>query len=456
MVVVSVVKLSQVEGAWRLDADHYQPEYIEAKNRLSVIKTVVRLKDIASITTGPAYSSKEMGENFDIPMARIGDVTNKTDVEDWIKLSKEEFEKFDCKKIGNLDILMTMTGDPPDVGKCNLIKISNDKTLAFNQRVAKVSAKISPYYLFAYLSTEIARMQSERSALGIRQRNVGINDLKNIRVVLPSSNTLRLTIDNLVSQYLAELENSKSLYSQAENLLLEGLGLKDFKLKYELFYTASLSKAFGAHRVDAEHFQPAYEQLIKYISGRGAYTIRQIQTFNARGVQPLYVEDGDIKVVTSKNLGRDSINYWGLYHTTRREWEKNKDARIRKFDILIYTTGAYVGRTNCYLQDNQALASNHVNILRVTGINPLFVGVCLNSVLGQVQVNRSVSGSAQAELYPSDISKFVVWNAPEQTQQKIASLVQEFHEARKKARELLEQAKSTVEQMIETASTGND
>lgn len=95
-----------------------------------MIKTVVHLKDIASITTGPAYSSKEMGENFDIPMARIGDVTNKTDVGDWIKLSKEEFEKFDCKKMENLDILMTMTGDPPDVGKCNLIKISNDETLA--------------------------------------------------------------------------------------------------------------------------------------------------------------------------------------------------------------------------------------------------------------------------------------------------------------------------------------
>jgi len=40
-----------------------------------------------------------MSNDFDIPLARIGDVTNKTDIKDWIKLSKKEFEKFGSRKL---------------------------------------------------------------------------------------------------------------------------------------------------------------------------------------------------------------------------------------------------------------------------------------------------------------------------------------------------------------------
>ncbi len=60
-------------------------------------------------------------------------------------------------------------------------------------------------------------------------------------------------------------KQSQSLYSQAENLLLEELGLKDFKPQYKKTYTAKLSDTFSAHRIDAEYFQPAYEEVIENI-----------------------------------------------------------------------------------------------------------------------------------------------------------------------------------------------
>lgn len=458
MAVVSVVKLSQVEGTWRLDADYYQPEYIETKNRLSVIKTIVRLKDIASITTGPAYSSKEMDENFDIPMARIGDVTNKTDVEDWIKLSKEEFEKFGCKKIGNLDILMTMTGDPPDVGKCNLIKISNDKTLAFNQRVAKVSAKISPYYLFAYLSTEIARMQSERSALGIRQRNVGINDLKNIRVVLPSSNTLRLTIDNLVSQYLAELENSKSLYSQAENLLLERLELKDFKLKYELSYTANLSKAFGTHRVDAEYFQPIYDTLVQQVATRvelkplGNLLLDIKKGIEVGGEQ--YQEEGKPFIRVS-NLSVDGLierDQKYISETLYGELAKHYEPEIGE---LLLTKDATPGIAYVLKESIEGIISS--GILRITidesQVKKEYLALCIDSIIGKLQVERDGGGSVITHWKPGQIKRLQVPLLPNETQHRIASLIEQSHEARKKARHLLNQAIKQVEDTIENAGS---
>ena len=41
------------------------------------------------------------------------------------------------------------------------------------------------------------------------------------------------------------------------------------------------------------------------------------------------------------------------------------EAHIQQNDLLIYTTGAYIGRTNVYLRDAPAMASNHVNMLRL-------------------------------------------------------------------------------------------
>ena len=53
------------------------------------------------------------------------------------------------------------------------------------------------------------------------------DDILNTKIYL-GDNNFRDEIKNKVVESQKELENSKSLYSQAENLLLEELGLKNF------------------------------------------------------------------------------------------------------------------------------------------------------------------------------------------------------------------------------------
>ncbi len=164
MITYSIIQKSQLEGAKRMDAEYYQPEYLLMKNKLIKYKKLVPLCKIADIKTGPAYSSEEIGDNLEIPLAKIGDVTNKINIERWGRLSLREFEKFKNNEVKNGDILMTMTGDPPDIGKVNYISSKINTKIAFNQRVAKLFASNSNFnnkFLFAYLSTEFARFQAE-------------------------------------------------------------------------------------------------------------------------------------------------------------------------------------------------------------------------------------------------------------------------------------------------------
>ncbi len=78
-----------------------------------------------------------------------------------------------------------------------------------------------------------------------------------------------------------------------------------------------------------------------------------------------------------------------------------------------------------------------------------YLALCLNSIIGQMQAERDAGGSVIAHWKPEQIKNILIPILPKTTQQKIAELVQKSHESRKKAKELSEEAKRKVEEMIE-------
>ena len=82
-------------------------------------------------------------------------------------------------------------------------------------------------------------------------------------------------------------------------------------------------------------------------------------------------------------------------------------------------------------------------------IDPEYVALCINSIVGQSQVERDAGGSIIKHWKPEQIKNLLIPILPVATQKKIADLVRESHAARKKAKELLEEAKRKVEEMIE-------
>ena len=102
--------------------------------------------------------------------------------------------------------------------------------------------------------------------------------------------------------------------------------------------------------------------------------------------------------------------------------------------------------------DAPAMASNHVNILRLhPGIDVAYMALVFQSIVGQFQTQQHARGSAQAELYPSDIDRFVVPLLDLDKQRAIGDLLRESLVKQQESRKLLEQAKTRVEQLIEAA-----
>jgi len=451
MINFSIIQKSRLEGAIRLDAEYYQPEFLEMKNKLTRCKNVASLSELAIIKSGPAYSSEKIGESFEISLARIGDVTNKSDIQDWLKLSKDEFEKFSSNKINDEDILMTMTGDPPDVGKVNFINNKSKLTLAFNQRVAKLhskSDKTSGKYLFAYLSNEFSRFQVERAALGIRQRNLGIEDLRNILVVIPDDAKV---VESLVGGHLQKLENSKLLFRQAEGLLLEELGLKDFSRESELFSIVNFSDVQSANRIDAEYFQVKYdkldERLKKYSSKKLEDVIENVSAKFDASKKP----NETFKYVELSNIDSSLGIINGFSEVLGKE-APNRAKRVLKVgDVIVSGVEGSLDKVAIVDKEQEGnLASTGFFQLRSKDILPEVLLVIAKSSIFKMQLEKQCAGTILTAVPKEAIKKIIVPILPKETQQKIAELVRQSHEARKKAKELLEEAKRKVEEMIES------
>jgi N-6 DNA Methylase len=215
-----------------------------------------------------------------------------------------------------------------------------------------------------------------------------------------------------------------------------------------LWYFATASEIKTAGRMDAQFFHPKFREIQARLEATGrCTTLSKSLALNVRGRQPQYADMG-LPVINSKHVRANRVV---LDSENRLAIEKGSPVVIKNGDVLMNGTGVgTIGRTAPYLHAEKALPDNHVTVLRSRTIDPIYLSVFLNSSLGQLQIERHIRGSSgQIEIYPYDIGKIVVWDAPEETQRRIREAILKSFDQERKATDLLERAKRAVEFAIE-------
>ena len=442
---VSEVRFSELNNEHRIDAEYFSKENLAGIKRLSEFGTF-KIGDIAEVTDG-IHTSIDYDEN-----SRVNLISATSPKENVFDLSRGAFisEKAHAENprtaLRKNDVIISTVGT---IGNCAVV---DDSILPANSDrhvgIVRISNDYSPYVLSTFLLSKYGRMQTLRESTGNVQLNLFIYKLRELQI--PNfSNDFQQKIETLVKSAHAKLSESKSLYAQAEDTLLSELGLKDWQPKNETVSIKTFSDFASSGRLDAEFYQSKYDEIEAKIKAVPFKTIAELQVFNARGVQPDYISNGTVPVVNSKHILENGLDYDNFEKTTTEFLKQNGRATIKENDILIYTTGANIGRAQPYLISDLAVASNHVNILRLDGINPLYAAFVLNSKIGRLQTEKLCTGSAQAELYPSDIEKFLIPIHPQEIQKQIAELIQTSFALRQESKQLLESAKLAVEAEIE-------
>ena len=133
-------------------------------------------------------------------------------------------------------------------------------------------------------------------------------------------------------------------------------------------------------------------------------------------------------------------------------YQKLKKSYEPKVDEILLTKDATPGIAYVVKELIEGIVSSGILRLKLKNekVENEYLALCLNSVIGQTQAERDGGGSIITHWRPEQIKNVLIPILPKPTQQKIANLVQKSHEVRKKAKELLKQAKYKVEQLIES------
>lgn len=451
---ISVINLSEIEGLFRFEPEFYGSLFLKRRKQI-LTKETMPLEQVARVVSGPAYSSEGISEYRDegfIPVIKIGDVTNKRPFESLSYLDINEFKKFGSLGVGQNEILMTMTGDPPDVGKCNVWSVEDGEQIAFNQRVCKITAKkgFSASFLYVYLSTEYARCFAERYAMGIRQRNLSIKDIRNTPIPKPSP-MLEEALMGLVEGHLHAVEKSKIQYQEAEQMLLKEINLADYKCIDEAISIRNFSEALAYNRFDAEYWQPKYDEIEKRASVVHQEKLDDIVLIK-KGVEvgsEAYTEEGKDFIRVS------DFTIYGIGDVEKKISEElyeglKENYKPKKGEVL-FTKDGTIGISFALNEDVDAIVSGaFLRLKPKVKINNNYLALVLNSFYCKAQIERMSGGAIIAHLKPESAMQVKIPMLPETKQEELAGKVLEALRLRKQAKALLEKAKRAVEIFVES------
>lgn len=449
MAVWSIIKVSELEGTKRLAAEYYKPFYLKTYKEIRRCGIPVsRLKEFcARITDGSHITPPYIESGIRFLMVRdVSEELINFDDNDYIS---ESFDRrLEHCKPSSGDILLTK------VGSVGIVAVVPEKAPEFNIFVSLAVLKniqgINKYYLSTFLNSRFGRIQAIRQAKGISQPDLHLEEIREF-LIPKVDEVFQRQIETLIVQVHKKHSQARDLYTQAEQMVLNEIGWDKLDLSQTKWWIASLSRAQEVHRLDAEHFQPKYDKIIAHIKKTSkAKQLSELAPFIKRGLQPEYVEGGEVLVFTEKHLDRYLLDIDGAEHTSLAFWKANSNAQLQRADIIMYSIGAYIGRANIYLEAHKATTSSNATIIRVdpSKVRPEYLAVYLNSNIGLFQAQKYTASVGQMALYPADIPKFWIYLPSEKFQEKVVDLVQQSYKARQKAKALLEEAKAKVEATI--------
>jgi type I restriction enzyme S subunit len=254
---VSVVKVSELESSLRVDSGYYSSKYLTQDEKLENFDPKP-LSEVARVFDGNHMTIKDEFSDDGIRYLRgqdLGDfyIANANPV----YISRELYDAMPRCHMKRGDVLVSVIGT---VGSVSLVTEKYDLLTGSCKIAILRSRSVNPYFLAAYLLSDIGQGQIQRRVRGAIQQGLILPDLKLIPVPTVSNEEAG-KIENLIKQSLQKKDDSVNLYAEAERLLAAELGLDRLDLSESLFNVRRVSDVLNAARIDAEFYQEKYYRL---------------------------------------------------------------------------------------------------------------------------------------------------------------------------------------------------
>lgn len=446
------LKLSEVledNNNFRFDSEYFKKDYLYEDQYRKHFPNHF-LGEISFITDGQ-HGYHEVDE-----CSSISHITAKN-AKQWFadtvscdKLAKWVDDKNKRSSLQEQDIILSTRGS---VGYCAIVK---KEVLPANidQDIARIQINnfdyIKPEFLLVYMNSRFGQDWFLRNSTGMVQQGLSLARVRQMPIPVLTSE-FQTFISTIIETSYQKLEESKKLYSEAEELLLEELGLNDFTPSNECVAVKSFSESFGmSGRLDAEYYQLKYDEIITKIKSYkyGFDTLASKFTIINGNTPKEYVSDA-IKIIKTKNVRIPLVDIESIEDCVQESSNLTQEK-----DLLFASMGVgSLGRISYVTEESSKFAiDSTLKIFRNKTKLDIEIPTMLflTSKIGQELIYKYVIGSTGIISINSDnINKLLVPNIDQHICLKITELVNQSIQLKEESKRLLEEAKTAVERAIE-------
>jgi hypothetical protein len=439
--IINFQKICRDED-FRIEAEYWNSN----KNKLA-------LKASEAISFSQYGTSKTLNEDkLGFPILRlnefdsffIGEPQKYTD-----KIDKETFSNLKLKKN---DVLICRTnGNPKYVGRASIVPEDYDYGFAsYLFRVRPDSKIINSATLVAYLNSKYGREEIEKYSLVSNQANFSPAKFRKIK--LPQfSSILQEKIEDIIFDSYNHLKLSKKKYKDAEEILLDLFDFDNFLrniLKKQLS-VKSLKDAMIFNRIDAEYFQPKYDDLINKIKEKDSALLIDVVDIQ-KSVEPgsaSYKAEG-IPFVRVSDISKFGIDEPKI-HLSPELFSKTISPQK---DTILFSKDGTCGIAYKFIDSNRIITSSallHLSKKEDVNIDLDFLTLVLNSPIIQMQAERDAGGSIIKHWSIPQIEQVEIPIVEEYIQQDIGDKIRSSFFLRRISEKLIKTAQKAVEIAIE-------
>lgn len=441
---------------FRIDANTYKKDYlksdllIKGKNPTSILNLSTSVQNFGAYSLCTYINFVDKG----IPFVMTENVRH--NYIDWNirkcvdQQSHEMLYKSHCKKG---QVLVTMAGEY--LGRVAVY--DREAVCSSNQAIAKITLKdkMNPYMVSTFLNSKHGQNQINRFKTITGQPNINMSLIKALNIP-EFSEEMSSMIESVVVDSERNRKKSREKYIEAEEYLVNQVGLKNYQPSKNAVNVKMLGESFGVSgRLDAEYYQPKFEEIIHHIESQPHDKLISLVSIK-KSIEPgsiHYVDVGFpfLRVADFDKFGLSMPNKYLSKSFISENIDLINSLKPKKGTIL-FTKDGSVGTAYHLKDDIECVTSGavlHLSIINPDELIPEYLTLALNSLLVQMQAERDAGGSIILHWRVNEIENVVVPIISKEKQLKIASLVEESFKLKNQSENLLEVAKIGVELSIE-------
>ena len=435
----------------RIDSQYYSTKYVQ--NEIKLLKCGLKIDKLESISEWVKKGIFDMPAKFylkkreeGIPFIRISNIKLlEFDTTDLVYIPKEIHKKEIKTELNKGDIVISKIGSIGNIGIIN--EELSPCNFSQNNIGIKMNGKIDSHYLATYMISKYCLFQLHRYSTIQVQSKLNLSDIRNLIVPIPSPE-IQKYIGDKVRKAEELREEAKILQKEIDILLEVDMLLKEETDKVYNIYDSKINWTNEINiedRIDPNFYQKKYISTIEKLGNNKVRLEKYVRITKRK------YKIGDINKYIEISSINNSFGTIDEVEELRQEIPTSAKYQVKEGDILVSLVRPTRKAISIVTKEyDNAICTGGFAVLQSKGKVPVeFLTAVLRTNFVGIQFERYCAGSTYPTINEDDVVKVFIPMYSENQINKIAENYRRIIDNIYKSKQLIQEAKQDVEDLIE-------